>query len=216
MYELPIFPLNTVLFPGMPISLHIFEERYKEMINVCLAETKPFGVVLIHHGREVGEPAEPYEIGCLAKIAQVQPFPDGRMNMVAVGTERFRIYGLEQQNHPYLVGQVESLPFASHSSGLTKLGQQVRGQLLQYLALLAKIGNVEFSVERLPEDAVELAYLASTLLQAPNEKKQALLEIDTAGELLQAVYATCREELAVMKVISTQETPPQAGPFSLN
>ncbi|HQF70729.1 MAG TPA: LON peptidase substrate-binding domain-containing protein, partial [Promineifilum sp.] len=69
MYELPLFPLNLVLFPGMPLPLHIFEERYKEMVADCLRENRPFGVVLIAEGRaEGGAPARPHVVGCTAEI----------------------------------------------------------------------------------------------------------------------------------------------------
>ena len=68
MLRLPLFPLNTVLFPKMPITLHIFEERYKQMIQHCLSEQIPFGVVLIKQGVEVNGSAEPYLVGCTARI----------------------------------------------------------------------------------------------------------------------------------------------------
>jgi len=72
MFELPLFPLNTVLYPGTPLYLHIFEPRYQRMINLCLNEHRPFGVVLIRHGQEaLGPLAEPYRIGCTADIIRV-------------------------------------------------------------------------------------------------------------------------------------------------
>ena len=70
--ELPIFPLNAVLFPGAAMPLHIFEERYKLMMGECLRERRPFGVALIRQGREVGEPAEPLDVGTIAQIAAVE------------------------------------------------------------------------------------------------------------------------------------------------
>src|SRR3954453_11337770 len=88
--EIPLFPLNTVLFPGMPLPLHIFEPRYREMIGACVRDERPFGVVLIKEGREVGEAAMPFEVGTLAKIVGVERLDDGRMNVVTVGTDRFR------------------------------------------------------------------------------------------------------------------------------
>ena len=69
--ELPLFPLNTVLFPGATLPLHIFEDRYKEMISQCIEEHRPFGVLLIRKGREAGDLAEPFEIGTTAHIARV-------------------------------------------------------------------------------------------------------------------------------------------------
>ena len=82
MLKLPLFPLRTVLFPGMPLALHIFEDRYKEMMRRCIERSSPFGVVLIKHGDEVGPAAEPYAIGCTARVVQVEPLPEGRMNLL--------------------------------------------------------------------------------------------------------------------------------------
>src|SRR5690606_11558427 len=110
MYEIPLFPLNVVLFPGMPLPLHIFEERYKTMIADCIRENRPFGVVLIEEGSaEQGPLAKPVAIGCTAEIAQVQPLDEGRMFIMTVGRERFRIVRLEY-GKPYLVGLVEAAP----------------------------------------------------------------------------------------------------------
>ena len=106
MVELPLFPLHTVLFPGMPLPLHIFESRYKQMIDYCLKENSTFGVSLIHRGSEAFGPlAEPHKIGCTARIIEVQPLDDGRLNIVTVGERRFRIHSLNF-DMPYLLGKV--------------------------------------------------------------------------------------------------------------
>ena len=116
MYTLPLFPLNTVLFPGLPLQLHIFEPRYRTMIRLCQTENQPFGVVLIHQGIEAyGPAAEPVQIGCTARIARLVPLEDGHMNLTALGEERFRILKLNHDT-PYLVGEVESLPLERPSS----------------------------------------------------------------------------------------------------
>src|SRR6266516_6539957 len=107
--EIPLFPLNTVLFPGMPLPLHIFEPRYREMIGLCSTEDRPFGVVLIREGVEVGEPAVPFEVGTMARIIGVDRMPDGRMNIITVGTRRFRLLGYTTEKKPYIVGDVEPL-----------------------------------------------------------------------------------------------------------
>src|SRR5690606_23479022 len=117
MYELPLFPLNTVLFPGMPLRLHIFEERYKQMIGYCYTTGGPFGVTLIRQGQEVGGYAEPFLVGCTALITEIDPLDDGRMNIVAVGHERFQIRSLKH-DMPYLVGMVDNYPLVSSDSAL--------------------------------------------------------------------------------------------------
>lgn len=218
MYELPLFPLNTVLFPGMPIHLHIFEERYKEMINLCISENRPFGVVLIQNGNEVGAPAEPQPIGCTAQIAQMQPLDNGRMNLVAIGKERFHIASLSY-DRAYLMGNVEAMAIiTADNQRLSTTCDGLRDQLTQYLETLSTVGQVEFDMEKLPDDAVELSYLAATLLQVPVEKKQEILKVDQADALVNVVYKTCREELAVLKaMLATDPRKAQnAGPFSLN
>ena len=107
--ELPLFPLNNVvLFPGMKLPLHIFEERYKEMIGRCSETDSPFGVLLIKEGQEVGETAEPFTVGATARIAEVQRLDDGRMNILTQGEQRFRVVEIIQEI-PYLVGLVQLL-----------------------------------------------------------------------------------------------------------
>src|SRR3990172_3261195 len=115
MERLPLFPLRTVLFPGMPLPLRIFEERYRLMIGRCLEQRAPFGVVLIRSGEEVGGPAEPYDVGTTARIVRVQRLEDGRMNLVALGERRFRIVHLDR-SEPHLSGDVDYLQSAHGDS----------------------------------------------------------------------------------------------------
>src|SRR5438128_2047759 len=89
--DLRLFPLNTVLFPGMRMPLHIFEERYKIMVRECMEEDAPFGIVLIRSGVEVGGGAVPHSLGTTARIMQVEYLDEGRLNLFAIGERRFRI-----------------------------------------------------------------------------------------------------------------------------
>src|ERR1700730_14638753 len=88
---LPLFLLRTVLFPHMPMSLHVFEDRYQEMMRDCLDAGSSFGVVAIREGREVGGDAVPRAVGTLARIVHVERLPDGRMNLFITGASRFRV-----------------------------------------------------------------------------------------------------------------------------
>src|SRR5690606_8599831 len=100
-YKLPLFPLNAVLFPGFTISLHVFEERYRLMIERCLEQEAPFGIVLIRKGPEVGGDAIPYQIGTVATIQQSKQLPDGRYYLNALGQRRFRVqYIAHRQPYP--------------------------------------------------------------------------------------------------------------------
>src|SRR6185503_19425073 len=101
--ELRLFPLNTVLFPGMRMPLHIFEERYRLMIRECIEQDAPFGVLLIREGEETGGSAVPHGVGTTARITQVEYLDDGRMNIFTIGQERFRLSELSTDRE-YLTG----------------------------------------------------------------------------------------------------------------
>jgi uncharacterized protein len=215
MMTIPLFPLNTVLFPGMPLTLHIFEERYKKMMQWCISEGEPFGVVLIQAGQEVGAPATPQPIGCTAEIANVQPLSGGRLNLVAIGQQRFEIVSLDF-SQPYLVGTVEPLGLTLPTAVSTPTLTGLRRQFIAYLELLSTVGEIGFNVDKLPHDPLEMAFLTATLLQMPNEKKQTLLSLDNGDQLLGHVYEMCREETAVLRAMIAAKEPQQVGPFSLN
>lgn len=217
--ELPLFPLNTVLFPGMPLSLHIFEERYKKMINLCIAEKMPFGVVLISSGTEaLGPLADPYTVGCTARITQVQPISQGRMNLVAVGQDRFRVLELDKESQPYLVGRVEidNLPDPTPGT-LDPLGQGLRPQVVRYLEILAKAGDVQFDPSQLPDDPMGLANLAAFLIRVEADQKQKLLESATPERFVKDVRALFRRENALLETMLRQsQEDSNNSPFSLN
>src|SRR5512142_3374896 len=109
---LPLFPLGAVLYPGMLLPLHIFEERYRQLVRDLLdgAEPRRFGVIAIRKGRETGVDGvhSLYEVGCTAGLRRVDRRDDGRYDIVAVGTARFRLLGLDQ-TRPYLQGEIEML-----------------------------------------------------------------------------------------------------------
>ena len=108
---LPLFPLEqVVLFPGMSLPLRIFEERYKVMIGACQVTDQLFGVLLIRTGSEVGEPAVPERVGCTARMLRVDRLPDGRMNILTIGEQRFRLLGPARvMADGYLVGNARLL-----------------------------------------------------------------------------------------------------------
>ena len=109
---LPLFPLEqVVLFPGMSLPLHIFEERYKVMIGACQVTDQLFGVLLIKTGSEVGAPAQPERVGCTARMLRIDRLPDGRMTILAIGEQRFRLQGPARvMSEGYLVGDIRLLP----------------------------------------------------------------------------------------------------------
>lgn len=219
MYKLPLFPLNTVLFPGMPLTLHIFEERYKQMIHECIEGDQSFGIVLLKSGSEVlnaGAPVVPHEIGCTAQIAQVQPAGQGRMNIVALGQERFRIVDL-QEDRPYLVGLVEPYPLQnSDTNQLHYAGAHLQIQIMRYLSMLEAMEDVQLEDIHLPDDPVSLAYFAAFLMKVEAAEKQAILSTEAALDLVTRVNALYRKEIPLQEMIFQQMKRQSAAPFSLN
>ena len=108
--ELPIFPLNSVLCPGIALPLHIFEDRYRALVRHCIDTTSPFGIVLIREGREVGTGAISFSgIGTIAEIRDAGRYEDGRFDLLVVGTRRFEIKHVLSGQRPYLVAEVDIL-----------------------------------------------------------------------------------------------------------
>jgi uncharacterized protein len=205
-YQLPLFPLNTVLFPGMPLPLHIFEERYKEMINWCVTRKRPFGVALIRSGvAEGGPPAEPHPIGCTAHITQVQPLSQGRMFIMAVGHERFRILALNH-DRPYLMGEVEQYPLLPEArTHLEQPAESLYPLVVDYLQVLSRLGQVELDASQIPQDHKTLPYLAASLIQIPSGEKQTLLATDRASTLLNNLCTIYREQTAILRLMPVQD-----------
>ncbi len=216
MYELPLFPLNTVLFPGMPLRLHIFEERYKLMIGRCYGESKPFGVSLIRAGEEVGASADPYLIGCTALISEVEPLGGGRMNIVASGVDRFQIIDFKH-DEPYLVGLVEDLPFAQSSAeSLEEGGHSLRPWVRKYLQILSDASKTPFDTAQVPRDPLRLAFLASFLVNIPSAQKQDLLETLAADDLILNLRNLYRREVTLLEAMLQPHEDMDSGVFSHN
>lgn len=205
--ELPIFPLkHVVLFPGMVLPLHIFELRYREMINRCIEEQLPFGVTLIADGPEVGTVATPHMIGTAARIVRVERLDDGRMNITAVGTQRFRILEMRHERS-YLTARVTHYPVVNGATQrAAELGQLVRPQVLDYVALLAKAANVNLGLDRLPEDPLTLGFLVAISLQISEKDKQRLLEAAGVPEILALESRLLAREIKLLEyMIDTRE-----------
>jgi Lon protease-like protein len=208
MFELPLFPLNTVLFPGMPLALHIFEDRYKLMIGKCLQERRPFGVVLIRQGAEsLGPLPEPDTIGCTAFISQVERLHQGRMNIGITGQRRFRIVSLDS-DLPYLRGQVEHYPLQEDDlRGQRELADRLRPWVMRYLDHLSRLGSETPQDIDLPDDPIPLAYASATFLQVSARQKQELLRIERAMTLLAELRAIYRSEISILKAIGQLPGP---------
>ncbi len=174
--ELPLFPLDTVLFPGATMPIHIFEERYKEMVSLCLDEKRPFGVLLIREGSEVGAPARPYEVGTTALITTVQALEEGRMNLICFGGQRFRVASTSTAR-PYLLGDVEVLQSVNETDEETIDYAETASELfVEYVRLYLAISNQWASGVEMPSEPDRLADYIGSRLAVDNETKQRLLE----------------------------------------
>jgi len=212
--DLPLFPLNTVLFPGMMLPLNIFEERYKLMVNRCLEESRPFGVVLIREGQEVGGEAVPYEVGTTSVIAAVTHTDEGRMNIITIGSQRFRLRSLNS-SLPYLVGDAEPWPLKGTGAGdVEDLVEPIQAMLRQYMSLLTMAQGHKINVDQVPYDPQSLAWLVAIVLQIPMVEKQRLLDRPTARAVLTAERAIMRREQLILSHIADTQADQWEGGYS--
>lgn len=184
-FELPIFPLGVVLFPGMPLPLHIFEPRYRLMIGRALQSDKTFGVAQIIEGQEGASGTWPATIGTTAEILEVTPFADGRMNVQTIGGRRFRILSIREEDE-YIIAQCEWVEDDEPQDGLIRLAMGTRRSLSRYFDALAL--NTDSSIESsdldVPQDPQALSMFIAAILQLPLQQKQELLEMtDTRARL---------------------------------
>ena len=182
--ELPLFPLNSVLFPGATLPLHIFEERYKLMIGRCLQSGSPFGVLLIRSGNEVGEATEPFEVGTTARIVRVQHLDEGRMNLVCLGERRFRLLRKLRET-PYLVGEVEPLDSTDiEGEDVAELAETVAALFAEYYRIYLAVSNQWARQIGMPGGAAELAdFVGSRLAVSPWTKQRLLEELSVRRRL---------------------------------
>jgi uncharacterized protein len=212
---LPLFPLNTVLFPHMPLPLHIFETRYRAMISDCLEAGHSFGVVGIREGLETG-PALPYEIGTLAKIVRIDRMEDGRMNLLVSGASRFRILETAT-DRPYLRGRIDVLAEAGDEvAGIGELTDAAATAFRDFSNLLRELVNEKPQAFEPPMEPELLSYLIAGTLTLQLPQKQALLEYPRTDERLRAELALLRREISLLRQMLRQKQSGVAGRASLN
>lgn len=209
--ELPLFPLpDVVLFPQEVLPLHIFEPRYRMMVNQCIDEQQPFGVVLMREDtpdwREYdGMVALPYEVGTTAHIRQVERLPDGRINVVTLGMRRFRVRKL-QFDMPYLQGEVEMFPLGQTVKPVAESRlEAIRRLLTSYVTLLSSIMDTDIDLDQMPEDAQTLAFLTASVLQLPWDDKQELLAAPDLLTLLQTEQVLLGRENMLLRFMHATE-----------
>ena len=183
--DIPLFPLHVVLFPDMPLPLHIFEPRYREMILRCREEKSQFGITLIQSGADIGAEAVPRQVGTLARIAQYEELPDGRMNILVFGESRFRI-ARTFHDKPYLSAAVELIQEERNDADVLQPAfDSVAGLFRRYLQSLFAMSGRTLSTLQLPQEPEYLSYAVASVLQVPPHEKQALLEMTETERRLQ-------------------------------
>jgi Lon protease-like protein len=213
--ELPLFPLSTVLYPGLPIPLHVFEERYRQMFARVLEGERRFGVVAIVHGQEVGDPADHHPIGCVAQVRDVRRHPDGRLDVVAQGEHRFRIEGVTQ-SAPYIVADVATLGESAGDAAEERIVPVGRLFNRYVTTLLETAGESGIDQVDLPGDPVAASYLVAGALQVDLADKQHLLAIASAAERLRTEARLLRRELALLEHLGIAGPARLSVSFSLN
>jgi Lon protease-like protein len=196
---LRLFPLQSVLFPGMRMPLHIFEERYKVMIRECIEEDAPFGVLLIRVGAEVGGAAVPHGVGTTARINQVEYLDDGRMNIFAIGERRFRVVELHT-TQAYLSGEVEIVESEPDSAAARAMMPQAYDLFNDYFKLYLALSDQWTRGVALPEGAGDAADYIAARTDATVQMKQAWLEELSPEARLRSELEAIAEALPDMRM----------------
>ena len=186
----PIFPLGTVLFPGGLLPLRIFEVRYVEMAKECLKEGTPFGVCLIREGAEVGAPAVPEPVGCLARIGECDVEELGILKVKAEGLDRFRIVSSDVNRHGLVVGRIEELhpePEVTEAPGLADSALFLR-------KVMPGIGEERFAQPYRFEDASWVGFRLAEILPLRMDVKQKLLELTDAGMRIAVLHKFLQQQ----------------------
>ncbi len=233
-FRIPLFPLHHVLFPLIPLPLHIFEERYKIMIQECMLKGEPFGVVLIEEGFDTGKPARPYSIGCTARIVAAKNLEEGRMEIIAYGEERFRLLEYREVElpmrpigkdnptaymspEPYLVGFAEKIEDRVEEAGnLNVQSAEARELFLRYLNSLTNYTDQPLPQTELPDDAQSLSFYIGAIMKLPLEVKQQLLSVTSTQERLEMEARLLRQGIALLEGYASEprQESPQASPSS--
>jgi Lon protease-like protein len=204
MDPLPMFPLNSVMFPGVSIPLRVFEDRYRALVHHLLRVPDPtdrvFGTVAIREGYEVGDHGAQslYKVGCRVRMTDVEPRPDGTFDLVAVGLDRIELERLDTTGS-FPLGHVSARP--EHGATVAaEVVEQARAVFTAYRVALTAIRSDPYPAP-LPQDPTYLSWTLAAVAPLPMPDRQSLLEAEDAGLRLQLVTDLLRTELRAMNVI---------------
>jgi uncharacterized protein len=219
--RIPLFPLGTVLYPGLLLPLHIFEDRYRQLVHELLDGPGPkeFGVIAIRKGRETGIDGVSglYEVGCTAALRQVEQHEDGGFDLVTVGAQRFRLMALDD-SLPYLQGEVEMLPEETGDTAAAEVAVgSVHGAFRSYLDALNLQGITQAAIGELPADPLLLSYLVAASLVVEVPDRQALLAEPDARSRLEAERAMLARETSMLRSLTSRPaTDLRNSPYNPN
>jgi Lon protease-like protein len=194
--SLPLFPLGTVLLPGMYLPLHLFEERYRRLITERRHEDPVFGIVLTRRGREVGDTPEVHPVGVAATLVAAGEYEDGRWDVVVQGGEVFRILDGDWEKG-YLTGRIEWIaetPGDDDPERIASLADTASTQFDRFLQALERVVGEELPRKPLPDNPAERAWAIAHRLPVETWDKQRLLEAPTTADRLRDVIAISRRE----------------------
>ena len=201
---LPMFPLNSVLFPGLSVPLRVFEDRYRALVHHLLRVEDPaqrvFGSVAIREGYEVGDHGAQslFRVGCKAQLTEIESHPDGTFDVVAIGLERIQLDRLDSGDQ-FPIGQVTELPEQTPVVEEEVL-ERARATFTAYRQALSEIRADPYAGS-LPRDPTYLSWTLAACAPLPLQDRQALLEADDATHRLVLVTDLLRSELKAMNVI---------------
>lgn len=192
--QIPIFPLHNLLLPGVDLGIHVFEDRYRALVSHSLSNGHTFGVVLIRHGREIGDDAEPHAIGTLAQISGYARLPDGRYLLEVEGTRRFRV----ETTSPKGAYPTARVWWLNESIGNFAAARSASNDVAGLFHLYrARCGDGDLPVH-LPVDPVTRSYVVGGHLRVEAWEKQRLLEAETAEHRLRLEREILQREIAVL------------------
>jgi Lon protease-like protein len=207
--RLALFPLDTVLVPGMALPLHIFERRYQIMMRLVLAGDRRFGVLLVRRGNELDPDPDPYDVGTIAEVTDVVPLEGGRMNISTTGRQRFRVAAFHH-DQPYLSADIEVLADGYQSTEqLLELQEEVERLGLRYVTMMLTLTHEQITHVQLPRDPLTLSYKVAALFvgSVHIEEAQQLLASPTVEHRLYAEILLLRREVAIMQRMSEMRDP---------
>ena len=196
--ELPLFPLPLVLFPGAPLPLHIFEERYRRLLADVRASNNLFGLSYFvpESGAEDRPPAG--HVGCATEVVEVQPLPDGRSNIMTMGVARYRVAEYVERGDPYLVARVEFFEDEHEDDAVVERRAEEVTEMFMRIARAMRTANDERgALPELPQgDPERLSFLVAAVVEMDAEAKQRLLELRSTTQRLRRLYTLLSEAVS--------------------